>query len=165
MNKSSIIAANLTEDSDDNLPDIFELSAFRFEPVQRINRIICCISAFLLNILVAVVIARSRQLWTARYIFWLALSLFNLIAVIDTANELGIFYLYQKEDGSHLILCEIFSTLIGCPYGLVLSGQLLSSFDRYLALARYQFYQKYATTKNAVWIVVLTFLLVTGSKC
>ena len=145
-----------------NSTDIKELSAFRLVLAQRINRFICCVLGFPLNILVMVVIARSRQLWAPRNVFWLAVTFFNFIAVVESTIELDIYYLYQRSDGSHQLLCEIFSTQLGCPYGLLLAGLTLASFDRYLTLARHQFYQKYGTTRNAVFVLIFTFLLVTG---
>ena len=149
MNNTNETAANRTVfGGTNNLTGIVELFAFHLGSFQRINRGLCFVLGFPANILVMVVIARSRQLWSPRTIFWLAVTFFNFIAVIESTMELGIFHLYQQSDGSHQLLCQIFSTQFGLPYGLLLAGLTLASCERYLALARQQFYQNYATTKN-----------------
>ena len=159
MNRS---IASTIDWTNKGFPDIFELAALHLTPVQQVVRIVCCILGIPLNILVAVVIIRSRQLWSPRNIFWLAITLFNSIALIELASELAVHDLYQRSDGSHLLLCEILSTQNGYPYGLVLAGLALASGDRYLTLAHQHFYQKYGTTKNAICVLILTFFIVTG---
>lgn len=140
------------------------MPAFRMLPIHQVIRILCGVLGIPLNILVVTVILRSRQLWSGRNIFWLAVTFFNLIAVLQSTTELSIFYLHQRGDGSHLTLCQIYSTLMGCPYGLLLSGLVLASWDRYLALARHHFYQHYATPRNISYVLISVFIMVTGKK-
>lgn len=160
MNETtSTIDANRTE----SYCDITELAAFHLGFYQQVNRIICFILGIPLNIFVLVVVVRSRQLWAPRNIFWLGITLFNSIAEVDSIMELTTNYLYQRSDGSHRLVCQIFSTQFGLPYSLLTAGLTLATCDRYLALARHRFYQKHANTKNAVWILIFTFVVVTGT--
>lgn len=140
------------------------MPVFRMIIFQRINRILCSILGIPLNIVVVTVILRSRQLWSARNIFWLAVTFFNLLALAQSMTELIIFYLNRRADGSHEILCTIYSSFLGYPYALLLTGLTLASYDRYLALTCKQFYQNHATPKNIVSILVCVFLAITGKK-
>lgn len=139
-----------------------EIPAFRMLLIQQVIRIICSVLGIPLNFLVVAVILRSRQLWSGRNIFWLAVTFYNLLALLQTSTELSIYHLYTRGDGRHQKLCQIYSTLLGCPYGLLLSGLTLASWDRYLALARQHFYQHYATPKNISLILLTVFIMVTG---
>lgn len=144
------------------LPDIFELAAFHLTPIQLIVRIVSCVLGLLCNIAVAVVIARSRQLWSPRNIFWLGITLCEFIAVIESAVEVVLYFLHKQSDGSHKLLCQIFSTQLGYTYGLLMAGLTLASLDRYSALKHHQFYQKHATSRNALLSLVITFFIMTG---
>lgn len=139
-----------------------EIPAFRLITIQQVNRILCCSLGIPLNILVVAVVLRSRQLWSGRNIFWLAVTLFNLLAVVQAITELFISDLYRRSDGSHQTVCIIYSILLGCPYDLVMSGLTLASWDRYLALARNQFYENYATPRNIGLILLIVFIVITG---
>lgn len=141
-----------------------EILAFRLTTLQKFNRIFCCSLGTPLNILVVVVVLRSRQLWSGRNIFWLAVTLFNLLAVVQSITELFIADLYRRSDRSHQTLCIIYSILLGCPYDLVMSGLTLASWDRYLALARHQFYENYATPRNISLILLVVFIIITGKQ-
>lgn len=157
MNESSIMTGNRSDGD-----AVFKLAAFHLNAMQRTSRIVSCVLGTPSNILVGIVIVRSRQLWSPCHIFWLAITVFNSIAEIESSIELVIHHLYQRSDGSHLFLCKVFSTQIGYPFALLIAGLTLASFDRYLALAHQHFYQKYGTTKNAISILILTVFIVTG---
>lgn len=86
----------------------------------------------------------------------------RLLALTQLVTELTIFYLYRKADGSHQTLCAIYSVLLGYPYALLLTGLTLASWDRYLALARRQFYQHHVTPTNISIILIGVFIGVTG---
>lgn len=142
--------------------DSEDIPVFRLVPFQRFNRTTCCALGIPLNILVVVVILRSKQLWSARNTFWLAVTFFNVLALIQSMTELSIFYLYRRTDGSHQTLCAIYSTFLGYPYVLLLTGLTLASWDRYLALAHYDFYRHYATPRHVVIILTIVFVTITG---
>ena len=135
---------------------------FRLRTIQQVNRFVCGIIGIPLNLLVVAVILRSRQLWTARNIFWLAINFFNTLALTQAIIELAVFYLYQRGDDSHRILCQIYSTIVGGPYVLLLAGLMLATLDRHLALVHRQFYQNYATPTNVIWILFGITLVVVG---
>ena len=135
---------------------------FRLRTIQQVNRFVCGIIGIPLNLLVVAVILRSRQLWTARNIFWLAINFFNTLALTQAIIELAAFYLYQRGDDSHRILCQIYSTIVGGPYVLLLAGLMLATLDRHLALVHRQFYQNYATPTNVIWILFGITLVVVG---
>lgn len=139
-----------------------DIPAFRLSTIQQVNRMVCCSLGIPLNILVVAVVLRSRQLWSGRNIFWLAVTLFNLLAVAQSITELFIADLYRRSDGSHQIVCRIYSILLGCPYDLVMSGLTLASWDRYLALAHHHFYENYATPRNISLILLIVFITITG---
>lgn len=139
-----------------------EMPAFKMILIQRINRIICSTVGIPLNILVLIVVLRSRQLWSPRNIFWFGVTFFNVIAILQSVAELVVYYLYKYYEGSHEPVCKLYVALVGGPYGTLLACLTLASCDRYLALARQQFYQNYVTTKNATRILLFCFVTITG---
>lgn len=140
------------------------MPVFDLTPVQQVNRFVCCIVGIPLNLTVFAVILRSKQLWSPRNIYWLAVTFFNLLAVLQAVTELTLFHLYQKQDGSHEILCKIYSIIVGCPYNLLLTGLILASYDRYLALAHHQYYQDYVTAKYVSSILIADFFVIVGKS-
>nr|CAG4651019.1 EOG090X07AI [Simocephalus serrulatus] len=84
------------------------------------------------------------------------------IYVAQSITELFIADLYRRSDGSHQIVCRIYSILLGCPYDLVMSGLTLASWDRYLALAHHHFYENYATPRNISLILLIVFIVITA---
>ena len=142
-----------------------DLPLFRMKTIKQVNRFICVILGIPLNLLVAVVILRSKQLWSPRNIFWLAVTFFNLLALTQAIIELCIYYLFQRRDGSHETLCQVYSTIVGSPYVLLLTGLMLATWDRYLALSRHQFYKRYASPRNVSLILLAVFCIIAGKKC
>ena len=138
------------------------LFMFRFSPVQLTNRFACIFIGIPLNVLIAAVILRSRKLWSPRNIFWLAVTFFNVLALSQALAELCLFYLYQNGEGSHQSLCSYYSVFVGCPYLLLLTGVMLATCDRYIALAHNQFYRLYATPFNVSLILFSVVFIVTG---
>ena len=142
--------------------DTSGMVALEMIPVQWINRIVCCSLGIPLNVFVPVVIARSRQLWSPRNIHWLGVTFINFAMILQLLAELITNTQYQRKDGSHRLLCEIHSTLLGCPFGLLLTSLTLASLDRYLALIHPQFYRNRVTIKSSITVSVMAFLLVAG---
>ena len=140
-----------------------DIPVFHLIPIQRINRIVCSIFGILINGYLIGAIVRSRRLWTPRNIFWLGVTLFDVIAIWQSTVELVIYYLYRKSsEDYYLPLCLVYSTLAGCPYGLLLTNLTLATLERYLWLAHRDFYQRRLTTKNAVWILIISNMFILG---
>lgn len=146
------------------LPGSAQMVALQMIPIQRINRVACCSLGFPLNIFILVVIARSRQLWSPRNIFWLGVTFINFLVIAQSLGELVTNVLYQRQDESHLLMCQIYSTLLGCPFGLLLTSLTMASLDRYLALSRPQFYNNQVTVRRATIVLVGAFVLVAGNN-
>lgn len=132
--------------------------------LARINRMVCTSLGIPLNLLVLSVIVRSRQLWSPRNIFWLTVTFFNLLALVQSLMELTIYYLNQGSDGSHVLLCQIYSVIVGCPYALLLTALTLATADRYSALAHPQFYQDYVTPSRIGWALGIVVVVITGKN-
>ena len=141
-----------------------DLPAFRLTTIQQMSRFVCGVVGIPLNLLVVGVILRSRQLWNPRNIFWLAVTFFNLLALLQAITELSLFYLYQRGDGSHHNLCQFYSTVVGSPYVLLLTVLMLATCDRYIALAHRRLYEHYATTANASLILFGAIFVVLGNR-
>ncbi len=135
---------------------------FNLPLMLRINRLLCIIFGIPLNGLVLVVIVRSRQLWSTRNIFWLTVTFFNLLALIQAVMELVMFYSHQHGDPDGFLICKIYSVTVGCPYALLLTTLTLASADRYSALAHPQFYQRYITKKRVTWTLLIIVLTILG---
>ena len=145
------------------LPNSTQMVALNMIPIQRVNRVACCTLGLPPNLLVVLVVARSRQLWSSpRNIYWLGVTFINFLLILQSLGELVTNVLYQRKDESYLFLCKIHSTLLGCPFGLLLTSLTLASFDRYLALSRPKFYQVHVTVKCATAVLSGVFLLVAG---
>jgi len=129
----------------------------------RINQLLCIVFGIPLNGLVMVVIVRSRQLWSTRNIFWLTVTFFNLLALVQAVMELDMFYLHQHGDPDRFLICKIYSVTVGCPYALLLTTLTLASSDRYSALAHPWFYQRYVTKKRVVWTLLISVLAIIGT--
>ena len=140
-----------------------DLPTFRLTTIQQVNRFVCGVVGIPLNLLVVVVILRSRQLWSPRNIFWLAVTFFNVLALSQAITELSLFYLYQRGDGSHQTLCLYYSTIVGSPYVLLLTALMLVTCDRYIAIVHRQLYEHYATSRNATLILFGTVIAVLGN--
>ena len=153
------INQTIEDETNSNLTD---MPVFHMRTFQQINRLGCVVVGLPLNLLVIAVVCRSKQLWSSRNISWLAVTFFNLLALVQSIVELCMFQLYKRNDGSHLILCQIYSVLIGCPFALLLTGLTLAAIERYLALAHRHFHEKYATSRVTSCIFVFTIFLVTS---
>ena len=149
---------------DESLDEWNDMPAFTLIGVQQINRFICGTLGIPLNLAVVAVVLRSKQLWSPRNIFWLVVTFFIIIALLQSVIELIVFYLYLRRDGSHVTLCAIYSTSVGCPYDLVLVALLLATWERYLALVRRQFHRHYATPRNISFLMFLVVLLLICKK-
>lgn len=142
---------------------LVEMPVFRMRSFQMTNRIACCSIGVPLNIVVVAVVVRARQLWSPRNMCWLALTLFNLLALAQSAAEVLIFHLHTKADGSHELICKVYSLFVGCPYALLLSALTIASADRYLALVRRDFYRSHATCNRVAFVLIITTVLIAGA--
>lgn len=154
-----MLLRNHTDDVEGNWTD---MPAFRMQPFQHFNRLVSISFGIPLNLLVIAVVCRSKQLWYPRNITWLAVTFFNLLALVQSVVELGIFTLYKYNDGSHLLLCQLYSIMVGCPFALLLTGLTFGAVERYLAIAHRHFHEKHITPKVTLIILVACVVVVTG---
>ena len=152
------------ETENETVVSLQDLPMFRLITIQQVTRFVCGVVGIPLNLLVAVVILRSRQLWCPRNIFWLAVTFFNALALSQAIAELSLFYLYQRGDGSHQTLCLFYSMVVGSPYVLLLTALMLATCDRYIALVHRQLYEHYATSANASLILFGAIFIVLGKR-
>lgn len=151
-----------------NISSYDDISNSRMPPfnlplMMRINRLLCIVFGIPLNGLVVVVIVRSRQLWSTRNIFWLTVTFFNLLALVQAVLELAMFYLHQHGDPDGFLICKIYSVAVGCPYALLLTTLTLASADRYSALVHPQFYQIHITKTRVTWTLLIIVLIIIGN--
>ncbi len=137
---------------------------FSLPLMMRINRFMCITLGLPLNALVLVVIIRSRQLWSSRNIFWITVTFFNLLALVQAFMELAMYYLHQNGDPDGFLTCKIYSLIVACPYALLLTTLTLATADRYSALAHPQFYQRHVTEKRVIWTLLIIALVLIGNS-
>ena len=102
----------------------------------QIFRIAVIVFGTLFNFLVIVVICNSRQLFYPRHIFWVAISLVNKKCIIQAIMEIVAIV------GNDRVACQIFVLNDSVNYTIVLVFLALAALDRYLAVARYEWYKK-----------------------
>ena len=76
------------------------------------------------NLLVAMVLAFTRQLHNTRNLLWLAVALCNLAVLLVVSFEYLAIYLESR------LACRLVATLLGKPYALVLVNLLLVTCER-----------------------------------
>ena len=144
---------------------LMELRVFQWIPIQRINRIFCCGLSIPLNAAVVVVIIRSKQLWSSRNIYWLGVSLFNLLIDLESIIELSVDFLvdeYQPIQLHQNSTCRVMSMFIGWPEGLLLAGLMLASWERYWALT-HRPASDYTNVKAFIWFLIIVLFATTGN--
>ena len=105
----------------------------------------------LINFLVIVVICNSRQLFYPRHMFWVAISLINQKCIIQAIMEI------LAIVGNDKVACQIFVLNAGVNYTIVLVFLALAALDRYLAIARYEWYKKKVTNKGTICLLTIAF--------
>lgn len=105
------------------------------------------------NILVPVVIVYSRQLHFPRHVFWAGLSFCNLLQILQSLMESLVFIFNNR------IMCQIFVLNASTIYNVTLLFLALAALDRYLAIARYEWYKKKVTLRAVIYLLLFSSLL------
>lgn len=101
--------------------------------------------SFIFNCVILVVTVGSRRLRFPRHVYWIAISLANIYTVLIWLLETA-----AIGFGSQ-IACQLFVLNAGAGYSSLLVSLCLSAFDRYLSIAKHEWYKKKVTT----WIPVI----------
>ena len=126
----------------------------------QIFRMVVIMIGTLINFFVAVVIGCSRQLHYPRHLYWVAISLNNQFCTILAVVKIVAIV------GDDKVACQIFALNAGVPYTIVLTFLALTALDRYLAIARYEWYKKKVTNRGTICLVsivfIVTYLIITS---
>jgi hypothetical protein len=127
--------------------------------VQELYRTSAVTVAMFLNCLVILVVSNSRQLRYPRHVFWAAVSLFECLFLFECILELVVVNNHDE------LACRIFILLCPVDYSILLICLAMAAFDRYLAIARYEWYKETVTNRGVVATVsaasAVTFVVVT----
>ena len=88
---------------------------------------------------------------SGRHLFWVAISLINQKCIIQAIMEIVAIV------GDDKVACQIFVLNAGVNYTIVLVFLALSALDRYLAVARYDWYKKKVTNRGTIWLLSIAF--------
>ncbi|XP_059351573.1 5-hydroxytryptamine receptor 1B-like [Daphnia carinata] len=138
----------------------FQIMEQDFSFSQEFYRtLVIAVGAFL-NCIVILVVSTSRQLRYPRHIFWIAISFFECLSLLEYALELTV-VLYRSQQ-----LCQILVLLYPMDYSILLQCFLLTAIDRYVSIVRYEWYKKTVTIPMVVMIIfvmsILTFAIFTS---
>ena len=135
--------------------------------VEQIFRLSTISVGLFLNGFLLVIFGCSRQLHSARHLFWPAVALINLFYLIQCIIE--IIAIVHKDQ----IACQMFVLNAGVGYSLLLLCLALTALDRYLFIANHEWYKRHITKRvvltvlcgsSAVTYIVLTSPFWTGYK-
>ena len=120
-------------------------------------RMVVIVIGTLINFFVAIVIGYSRQLHYPRHLYWVAISLMNQFCIIQAFIQIVAIV------GDDTVACQIFALNAGVPYTIVLTFLALTALDRYLAIARYEWYKKKVTNRGTVVLLSFAFAVTYGA--
>nr|CAH0111120.1 unnamed protein product [Daphnia galeata] len=111
-----------------------------------------------IQILVAFVILRTRQLNNPRNAFWLGNITCHFVTLLMGAYE----YWTVVNPTIHRsdILCRIYSLLVGYPYTILLVSLLLATADRWFAISDPIKHRKYVTVSGVAGCLIISWILV-----
>ncbi len=137
----------------------FDVMKQNMTAVQELYRTSAVTVAMFLNFFVIVVVSNSRQLRYPRHVFWAAVSLFECLFLFECILELVV--VNNRDE----LACRIFVLLCPVDYSILLICLSMAAFDRYLAIARYEWYKKKVTNRGVVVTIsaasAVTFVVVT----
>ncbi|KAI9558863.1 hypothetical protein GHT06_015652 [Daphnia sinensis] len=139
-------------------PNIFEFQIMEqdFSFTQEFYRTLIIAVGTFLNCVVIFVVGTSRQLRYPRHIFWVAISFFECLFLLEYALELiVVFYRDQR-------LCQVLVLLYPMDYSILLQCLLLAAIDRYVSIVRYEWYKKTVTIPMVMMIIVVMAILTLG---
>ncbi|EFX83638.1 hypothetical protein DAPPUDRAFT_100265 [Daphnia pulex] len=124
-------------------------------------RIAVVVVGALINLFIALVIGFSRQLHYPRHLYWVAISMVNQFCLIQAIVHM---LTYSSHDNK--VVCQIFVLNAGVYYTIILSFLTLAALDRYLAIARYEWYKKKVTNRGTIsllsFVCIVTYMVVTS---
>ena len=120
---------------------------------QQIYHSILTVVGTLINFFLVFVVYFSRQLHYPRHLFWVAISLINQFSIIQTLLEI-VAILHDNR-----VACQIFVFNAGVSYTISLTFLALAALDRYLAIARYEWYKKKVTNRGAIYLLSFGFFV------
>ncbi|XP_046454717.1 uncharacterized protein LOC124202411 isoform X2 [Daphnia pulex] len=107
----------------------------------------------LINLLVIVVVCRSRQLHYPRHVFWAAISVMNQFQIIHFILEV------VAIAGRNRVACQICVLNAGVLHTIILTLLALAGLDRYLAIARYEWYKEKVTNRGTILLLSIGFVV------
>ena len=137
----------------------FEIIGQELPVFHEMVRVIIVAIGLFLNSVVFIVIASLRQLHFPRHIYWAAISLVDCFFLVEVVLEL---FVIVKHDR---VACRAYVLFAGVDYTMLLVCLSLAALDRYLAIARYEWYKKRVKSSRVTSLLVVacagTFLAVT----
>ena len=114
-------------------------------------RLVIIVIGTLINLFVSIVIGCSRQLHYPRHLYWVAISLINQCCIIQAVIQVVAIV------GNNNVACQLFVLNAGVYYTIVLTFLALTALDRYLAIARYEWYKKKVTNRGTIGLLSFAF--------
>lgn len=102
----------------------------------------------MLNSLILIVVSCSRQLRYPRHLCWAAVSMIDILFLVECILEIA-----ARSDQ---VACQFFVLIAGVDYSVLLVCLSVAALDRYLAIAHYQWYKKRLTNRLAFYILGIT---------
>lgn len=142
-----------------NLPVNLDLPLGRvpISTAQQVFRSITISIGILFNCVLLIVILGSRQLRHPRHLFWAAIGLVNQFYLAHRIIEL-VARIHRNS-----FACQMYVLNAGVGYSLLLLCLAMAAFDRYLAIARSEWYKEKVTNRVVIASVGgMTFLTYMG---
>ncbi len=117
-------------------------------------RIAFIVISTLINLFVALVIGFSRQLHYLRHLYWVAIAVVNQFCLTQAVVQIAFYLSYNNE-----VACQIYVFNAGVFYTIILSFLALAALDRYLAIARYEWYKEKVTNRATISLLVFVFIV------
>ncbi|XP_046458853.1 uncharacterized protein LOC124205458 [Daphnia pulex] len=131
----------------------FSLLSPKFSFSQRIFQSSLIIIGLLLNGVVFLVVSLSRQLHYPRHIFWAAIAFFECIFLVQCQLELMVVVNHDR------LACQPYVVLASVDYSVLLIYHSMATLDRYLAIARYEWYKESVTNCGVLVLIALASFL------
>lgn len=157
MNRSTTLTANETLTIRNKFE--FEIIGHQVPFVQQVFRLTVVAVGLFLNCFVLLIVSCCRQLRFPRHVFWAAVSFVDCIFLAEIVLELAVKVNHDR------LACRFFVLLASADYSILLICLSLAAFDRYLAIARYEWYKRKVTIKSVILLLTglssLTFIIIT----
>lgn len=131
-----------------------------FSLAQKIFQTLLIVVGMLLNATVLFVVSLSRQLRYPRHVFWAAVSFFECVFLVQSILEMVV--ILNRSD----LACPPYVILASVDYSVLLLCLSLAALDRYLAIARYEWYKKKVTNRGVIVLISVTstqtFVIITA---